>query len=123
MCGRDLSDAAAAPRGRASLQQKSWLSAACRRQPSDRRSVVRGSARRQHNRWLTSVKTRTDVSSFHSPQHRLPGLYNATSDYYAAFHHKPNTLQLGDISDGVPSNGDQIGKLARLDSADAVLPS
>lgn len=38
-CG--CSDATAAHRGRTSLRQNRWPSAACRRQPSDRRCVVR----------------------------------------------------------------------------------
>jgi hypothetical protein len=44
-------------------------------------------------------------------------------DNLATLHHEPNSLQLGDVCDGIAGDRDEIGKLGRLDRADAVLPT
>ena len=39
------------------------------------------------------------------------------------FHDKANALKLGDVSEGIAGNCDQVGKFARLDGANAILPA
>jgi len=38
-------------------------------------------------------------------------------------HHEPNSLQFGDVCDGIAGDRDEIGKLARLDRTDAIMPT
>ena len=44
-------------------------------------------------------------------------------DNLPTLHHEPNSLQLGDVCDGIAGDRDEIGKLVRLDRADAALPT
>src|SRR5205807_9799233 len=44
-------------------------------------------------------------------------------DYFAVLHYKSNSLQLGNVGDGISGDGDEIGKFPRLKRADAILPA
>src|SRR5438477_5531555 len=57
------------------------------------------------------------------PRHGSVVSNDFISDHFAAFHHKTNIFQIGNIGDRVSSNSDQIRKLSWLDGADAVLPA
>src|SRR5215469_1216130 len=44
-------------------------------------------------------------------------------DYIAVLHHELDAFQLSDVSDGIASNGDEVGEFARLNGPHLILPA
>ena len=45
------------------------------------------------------------------------------SDYLAVLHYEANALQLGNVSDRIPGNGDKVSEFPGLKSTHAILPA